>query len=525
MGHRGAKGSESVFDSVPLNRGSGQTDGEQAAMTETISKQVEASPAEPVEERARLVGQLDSRPVAVLTVLGFAIPAVGYFWVVAHFGVNVIVADQLTNVSVIKASQSHLIPWGALWVQHNQNRMLFPNLLVLVLGRTVHFDIRIEELLGAVLVLCATALFIWSHKRRSPETPWIYYCPVAFLTFSLVQYENTLWGFQVAWYMVLVSLAVAIVLLDRRLLTWWALGGAVVAGIVGSYSSFEGLFIWPVGLLLLYQRRRRLTELAVWGASAITTAAVFFYRFSSTAEDPSHGYALHHLWASAKLFVFAMGDIVGVSVKPGAGNTNVLIFGVLVLILAVFTLVYYGARRDESSGGPIGVALVFFGLLFAASVTQGRVLFGYWGAAASRYTTFDLMTLVGIYLAVLGSPARRMRSPASEGPEATIESAPVGGGTPVRIGAPPVLLAVRGAVALVVTIQILLGLQNGVPAVRATQRGQLAALRVSENLSRSSDNYLRYFVARWDSGPYIRAQLKEAEQLHLSLYSGSAGRP
>ena len=460
-----------------------------------------------------------------MTVFGFAIPIVTYFWVIAHFGVNVIVNDQLSDVSVIKASQSHLIPWGALWVQHTQNRLLFPNVLVLVLSRAVHFDIRIEELFGAVLVLCATALLIWSHKRRSPETPWLYYCPVAFLTFSLVQYENTLWGFQVAWYMVLVSLAVAIVFLDRSSLTWWALGGAVVAGIVGSYSSFEGLFIWPVGLLLLYQRRRRLTALAVWGASAIATAAVFFYKFSSTAVDPSHGYALHHLLTSAKFFIFAIGDVVGITFKSGSGNGNVLIFGVLVLILAVFTLVYYGARRDERSGGPIGAALVLFGLLFAASVTQGRVLFGYSGATASRYTTFDLLTLVGIYLAALGAPTARLRSPASERSKVTSGSAVAGDGKPVRVGPTRVLTVVRGAVALVVVIQILLGVQNGVQAVRNMHRGQLAAVRVSENLSGSSDNYLRYFVARWYSGPYIRAQLKEAEKLHLSLYRGSGGGP
>jgi hypothetical protein len=503
----------------------GQTDGEQAVMTETLSSQLEGSSADPVVASKRLVDQLDHRLVALLTGLGFAIPIAIYFWVVAHFGVNVIVADQLSNVSVIKASQSQWMPWGALWVQHTQNRMLFPNLLVLALSRTVHFDVRIEELFGAVLVLGATALFIWSHKRRSPGTPWLYYCPVAFLTLSLVQYENTLWGFQVAWFMVLASLAVALALLDRVSLTGWALGGAVVAGVVGSYSSFEGLFIWPVGLLLLYQRRRKPRTFVIWGGSAIATAAVFVYKYNSSAKDPSHGYALHHLWTSAKFFIFAMGDIVGITVKPGSGNANVLIFGVLVLTMAVFTLVYYGARRDETSGGPIGVALVFFGLLFAASVTQGRVIFGYWGAAASRYTTFDLLTLVGIYLAVLGRPADRVPSRALAGSEVSIGSAGTGDGTPVRAGRTRVLMVARGAVALVVTVQILLGLQNGLQGARTTQRGQLAAVRVSENVSGSSDNYLRYFVARWHSGPYIRAQLEEAKKLRLSLYSGSAGGP
>jgi hypothetical protein len=493
-------------------------------MTGTITDRVEPAPPPSVEVRPRLVDRLDSRLVALLTVLGFAIPVGIYFWVIAHFGVNVIVDDQLSNVSLIKASQTQVIPWGALWVQHTQNRMLFPNLLVLLLSRTVHFDIRVEELFGAILLLGATALLIWSHKRRSPQTPWLYYCPVAILTFSLVQYENTLWGFQVAWYMVLVSLAAAIVLLDCVALSWWALGGAIVAGIVGTFSSFEGLFIWPVGLLLLYQRRRRPAFLAVWGGSAVATAALFFYKFSSNAVDPSHGYALHHLWVSAKFFLFAVGDIVGITVKPGSTNANVLIFGALVLILALFTVVYYGPRRDERSGSPIGVALTVFGLLFAASVTQGRVFFGSWGASASRYTTFDLLILVGLYLAVLGSPPAR-RSSSSAGPEAAVGHAVGGADVPARQLSLRILSVIRGAVALVVVVQILLGMQNGAHAVRATHKSQLAAVQVSGTLSHSSDNYLKYFVARWYSGPYIRAQLQDAQRLHLSLYYRPGSQP
>ena len=58
--------------------------------------------------------------------------------------------------------------------------------------------------------------------------------------FSLVQFENTLWGYQMAWYLILLSRAVAVVLMDRSTLTWLALFGAIAAGEVGSFSSFQG---------------------------------------------------------------------------------------------------------------------------------------------------------------------------------------------------------------------------------------------------------------------------------------------
>lgn len=85
---------------------------------------------------------------------------------------------------------------------------------MVALAHTVHYNIDIEEYLKAVMQFGATVLFIRSHKRRSPNTPLLFYCPVAFLTLTLSQWQNALWGFQMAWYLVLLSLALTIALLD-----------------------------------------------------------------------------------------------------------------------------------------------------------------------------------------------------------------------------------------------------------------------------------------------------------------------
>jgi hypothetical protein len=461
--------------------------------------------------------------VNLLTALGFGIPVVVYFWVVARFGVNVIVNDQLTDVSVISASKGHIIPWGALWAQHTENRMFFPHLLDVVLADTVHFDIRFEEFLSASMLVAAAALLIWAHKRRAPRTPWLCYCPVALLSLSLVQYENTLWGFQIAWYLILLALSVAIVLLDRWTLSTWALTGAVAAGVVGSYSSFQGLFIWPVGLVLLYHRRRTWPQFVAWIACGSATTVLYFVGLDPNAGSPDHGYAIRHLWASVKFFLFAVGDVAGISVRVGAGNTAVLLYGVVVVALALVVVVCYGVRRDERGAGPVGVALIAFGLLFAASITQGRVLFGYWGASASRYTTFDLLVVVGVYLCVLGRPTLwPARSVEPSGPNA---AATTSGPTtaPADRRGDLALRAVRWLVAVVVVGQIVVGIHSSGPDIRATNQGQQAAVQVSRHLDRSSDNYLGFFIAPWDPHPYIRHQLQTAERLHLSLYYGTPG--
>ncbi len=469
----------------------------------------------------RMVDGVHPWIVNLLTAFGFGIPAAVYFWVIAHYSVNVIFNDQITDVSVISASKGHILPWGALWAPHNEHRMFFPHLLDIVLADTVHFNIQVEEYLSASMLVAASALLIWAHKRRSPRTPWLYYCPVALLSMSLVQYQNTLWGFQVAWYVILLALSVAIVLLDRVTLATWTLIGAIAAGVVGSYSSFQGLFIWPVGLVLLYHRRRAWPQLVAWIACGCATAALYFVN-DANAGSQSSGYAIHHLWASVKLFLFAIGDVAGIAVKVGAGNTAVLLFGTVIVALALLVVVCFGVRRDDRGAGPVGVALIAFGLLFAASISQGRILFGYWGASVSRYTTFDLLVVIGIYLCVLGRPTLWLtHSPAPNTSDGTAAQSDAGASPPDG-RADLALRAMRWLVAVVVIGQIVVGANSSGPKIRATNQRQLTAAEVSRQLDHSPDSSLG-IVAAFYPYPYIRHQLREARQLHLSLYYGTSG--
>jgi hypothetical protein len=364
--------------------------------------------ASSMRDQAWIANHLNPRLVLVLTVLGFVLPVVGYLTFLRHYQVNALWQDQWDDVPVIRESFRHFPDWSSLWLQHVDNRILFPNLVVVALAHTVHYNILVEEFVGALMLFVATGLLIWSHRRRSPATPLLYYCPVAFLTLTLSQWQNTLWGFQMAWYLVVLALAVTIVLLDLEQFAMVAFVAAIAAAVVGSYSSLQGLLIWPVGLLLLYQRRRPLWAGTIWIAAAAATTILYFHNFAgSNAFDPNKT-VLKVPFYSVKFFVFALGDVVGVqqhSVHQPA-NKWVMAFGAAILVLAVLVLARWGFRRDERSPIPIGVALIVYGLLFDAFITQGRVFLGYFAASASRYTTNDVLVLVGIYLTVLASPTR-----------------------------------------------------------------------------------------------------------------------
>ncbi len=219
--------------------------------------------------------------LTLLAVLGFALPVVAYFWFVGHYSVNVPVADQWSDINVIAHSYSGTLSLGVLWTQHSDNRILFPNLIALLLAYTTHFNLIVEEYISALMLCVATGLFILTHKRRSPTTPWIYYCPVALLLLSFVQYESSLWGFVLGWYLVLLSLAVVLFMLDRPALTWPILTVAIVAAVIGSYSATQGLLIWPTGLVLLYLRNRHRALVLTWIVAGVLAGAVYLWGFST----------------------------------------------------------------------------------------------------------------------------------------------------------------------------------------------------------------------------------------------------
>lgn len=427
-----------------------------------------------------------------LTVLGFVLPIAGYFWLIHRYGVNTIWLDQWYNVSLI----GHPVSLSALWAQHDEHRIFFPNLIVLLLARTTHLNVVFEEFLSAVLFCVAIGLLILADKRSYRSTPWIYYCPVAFVLLSFVQAWSTLFGFQLSWYLAILALAVALFLLDRADLNKLAVTGAIVAAVVGSLSAFEGLFIWLVGLLVLYRRRSSGGIALAWIACAVLTGAMYFYNFRS----PGTSYWYTHLTQTITFFFLAIGDVVGAQLgTPHTGNAAVLALGVFIFAVACWVIVVYGLRRGTETSGSVGVALVCVGLCFAVTFTVGRVNFGLPYAGVSQYATFDLLILAGCYLALLHPPPLLQEQQPSD-----------------RLLWPTLRLVLFGAVFL----QIVLGTINGVTFASQEHGSQIDVSDITANVDRAPDNLLE--AETLQTPQWIRTTVHIAKVRHLSLFATSA---
>jgi hypothetical protein len=463
------------------------------------------------------------RSMAVLAVVGFSLPIIAYFWFIHHYALNIIRADQWSDIQIIADSYSGHLSFADLWAQHYENRILFPNLIVLLLSRTTSFNVLVEEYVSAALLVASTGLLILAHRRRV-KLEWVYYCPVAILMLSFVQHQNTLWGFQLAWYLVLFAVAATFTLLDRPSLTWWWLTAAIAAAVVASYSSLQGLFVWPTGLLLLYYRNRPRSFTIAWLSAAAVSVALYVLNYvAAPGTDDS---VIRHPISALQFYFVAIGDVIGVDVTgTSAMGVAILVLGVAIFILAIWVLVRYCRGRDETSGMPIAAALIIFGLLFTGLITLGRVTEGLAGASQSRYRTFDLLILVGLYMAALDrwafrqtTRSLRLRAPSTDAiGKGSVVGAASGGRHPRRG-----LVVLTVIVTAFVCLQIVVGIPEGLAGARTDHANQILSGRVDVNVDGYPASYVRSIIAVFYPIGFIRQMAEVAQEHHLSVFSTDA---
>src|SRR5664280_3911068 len=488
--------------------------------------QVSTSEMAPQAPRNPVLRGLDVVALAIFLLIFAAA-----MWFVHTFASNVLFYDQWSDVNVLQHAHAGTLSLGTLWAQLNGNRIFFPNLFVLLLGYTTHLNVVLEDYLSALLWCLATALVIIAHKRRSPRIPWIFYCPVALLFLMPVGMADALFGFNLTWYLVLVGLAGALFFLDREVLTSAGLIGGVALAVLGSYSSLQGLLIWPAGLMLLYLRRRSLRTMLVWIGAGIATTILYFANFDFTAGGSDNSYIFSHPSATAKFFFSVIGNVVDapVSAAPGAGNRDDLAIGIIMFAIAIAALVF-GILRGRSGGSPIGVSLIVFGLLFVASVAIGRTELGL--ASAGRYSTFALTIWAGSYLAFLDQPIERFMTVRARWTEIAAHRRHAGGLTQDEpaLGAyrPPsvvwstVTMVAGAALVALIAGQVLVGISGGLAAARGWKGAEANIADTSVNIGKASDAMVQTQLGQNLPPTFIREMVAAARAQRLSLFDTAA---
>jgi hypothetical protein len=426
----------------------------------------------PIEEGsvpwpARLTG----RWATVVAFVVMALSVLATFVFIHRYAVDMLYSDQLMDGLLVDHALHGTLTFGQLWAQHNENRILVPNLVVVLLGYATHLDSVVEDFLSGIALCGATVLLVLAHRRRTPGAPWLLYCPAVLVLLSYVVVADALFGFNLSWFLVLAAFAGTLHLADRPKLSWLVLAGAVAVGVLGSLSSLQGLFIWPAILVLLWLRRRQARLLVAWVAAAIVTTVVYFVGF-----DFSQAGVTVQLGPGARLsfLVAEVGNVFGS--RSTVGDDHVI--GLTVLVLATVALVV-GCRRRRQDGAAVGVAMIVFGLAFTASAALGRAQLGL--NDALRYAPFVLMVWVGTYFVFATWLTDRLRAHAGNGGGARDHRE---GDPGWRRRAPAVLFA---ALVGLMGIQVQAAKQQSTDNSRAWHDAELTVANVSANIEWAPD--------------------------------------
>jgi hypothetical protein len=146
----------------------------------------------------------------------------------------------------------------------------------------------------------------------------------------------------------------------------------------------------------------------------------------------------------------------------------------------------------------MGIALTVFGLLFAFSTTYGRAWAGPAAASASRYTTYDLLVLVGAYLTYIGTPSKADRA-----------------------GGPPraVRRLVGTTLGCLVALVAVFGFVNGIRWARASDQLYVIVAAVTTDSTRIPGPVVQRWLEPAIPAGQLQADAKVLKSHGLSLYS------
>ena len=335
------------------------------------------------------------------------IPLIFLIGVVAKYAVAVPMWDQWDLVPLLEKTYHGDLTFHDLWAQHNEHRILFPKIIMLVLARLTRWNIAYELVVNIILALGIFTVFVHQVKitGRKPGIAGLHWAipAISLIVFSISQCENWLWGWQLQMFLNLLAVIGGIVLLANDTFSWSKFAAAALLGIVANYSFANGALVWPIGLLLLLVVTagipQRMAAICGWIAVGTLTLVTYFYHYQKPEEHPAISLIFKMPLAYAAYVFKYLGGMCAQGLGGDISGNGVfaLVIGLAVTVVtgwAGWTLV----RRKIAS---VQTLLPYFGLILysvGSALVTGVVRLGFGSnqALASRYCTMTVPLWVSL---------------------------------------------------------------------------------------------------------------------------------
>lgn len=219
------------------------------------------------------------------------IPVAVVIWFVATFGVNVPVHDEWRLASLLDKAFDHTLNFNDLWALHGNHRILSLRLIFLGLAFTSGWNIY-WELYFSIGVSIATLIIFYRLSLLSQKNhyhTWFYLSNLltSIFLFSLVQRENWLWGFQIAWFLINLCLAIALLTFSTERLNFQIqVTIAAISCTIATFSVAHGLLAWialiPLVFSLKGSDQQKIKKVIIWLIIFAIVTGIYFIDYHPT---------------------------------------------------------------------------------------------------------------------------------------------------------------------------------------------------------------------------------------------------
>jgi hypothetical protein len=334
-----------------------------------------------------------------LPFLSFCFVSFVYLLYINKFAVNSLYGDDYRVIPWINSSLHGSIPFQLMWNPYNIHRMFVANIILVANGVWNHDNTRSVMWLSAIILIGAFAVYLRTLKYNSTSriSPLAIFL-LGLVLFSPVNYESALWDFCIEWNIILLCFLIVLWGLSRKIVTVPVYLGMVVAAVIGSFSSFDGLVIWPVAFFCLLWRWKfsayPLRWVVLWALLASITT--YFYLVPGVLGNGNTGvvsFAMHNPYWVFKFFLVLVGSVF--SFSQGYVRIHEVI-GCVILVVAAIVLFLDLRNTRGNRKIPYPSALILYSLICDVQISIGRSWIGPTGALTSRYSLPNLLLLLGI---------------------------------------------------------------------------------------------------------------------------------
>jgi hypothetical protein len=349
----------------------------------------------------------ERRGAGLMALCTSAIPILYLAYYIYSFSSALPVNDQWDIVPFIVSVKEGHPDLRQLFQFHNEHLIVIPRLLFAGLALLFTWDNRAECWLTFLFTATTFGLLcrlVLKGRERGEVAGLVALVTAAVFLFSTTQWQNWLWGFQLAWPIPVLALTAAISSLYRwrgSIVTGMVITAATITAVLSMGSGFMVpliLFVIFGGRYLRSRDRRILPWLALCGCLTALAIGLFL-----TNKPPGAG-ATHFGTNSLRGVAILLANPFLDYTRSMPGSLSVFLlfaFVISVVLIALFIWFSLGGYQANAFKTPLfstGFALAAWALLSVTTIALARADLGFDGLAQSRYISYAVLLPVGLLL-------------------------------------------------------------------------------------------------------------------------------